>query len=316
MYHCQNCLSEYNTEEYESNRVNTLRQSNVFQCTKCFSIGRVIHNLNSECPICCSGKTDCYFKKCGHSVCFDCESQFKEDKCCFCNQESVCVLVTYTESGTYYFDECKPIIKNCFKKLYYQFVDIADLHLRIYDRLYELCAEYYKFLQLLHYHDNNNAKIKLSPSKLIDQLWHTHLLDNENYNLVCQSICGYVLFHYPENSFKNNQSNYEERREKAIELYKEFFEVDPPAWIWSIKGKGSLIQLFIRTLHGTTLTINIPDNSEILTIKRVIEEKTGLPVCQQRLIFAGQQLSDDHDLNYYRIGRECTLHLVLALSGC
>lgn len=314
-YHCKNCFAKYCEEDYESNHVNTLKQSNVFQCQKCFMIGGVIYDFDMECPICCVNKTNRYFSVCGHSICSDCSSNLKKHQCYLCNQESVCATIAGTSNHEYYFDTCDPTIKKCFKKLYYQFNDIAELHLRIHDRLYELCVEYYKFLQLLRLTDNNNAEIKLSPPKIIDQLWHTHLLDNENYNTVCQSICGYILFHYPENSFKNQSDDHNNRYKNTLIAYKTHFGSDIATWIWDNPGSGDIIQLFIKTT-ASTLTISVPDNSEILTVKKAVEEKSGVPSDQQKLIFAGKQLSNDHDLIYYRIGSCSTIHLVLQMRGC
>ena len=80
-------------------------------------------------------------------------------------------------------------------------------------------------------------------------------------------------------------------------------------------GLRPVMQIFIKTLIGKTITLEVDAGDTIKDLKEMIEDKEGIPQYQQRLIFVGRQLENDTIVSDLNIQKETTLHLLLRLRG-
>ena len=77
---------------------------------------------------------------------------------------------------------------------------------------------------------------------------------------------------------------------------------------------NSSMQIFIKTLNGKTISLDVDSLDTVQTVKCKIQAKEGISVYQQKLIHSGRQLEDGRTLSDYRIQKQSTLHLIVQLE--
>jgi hypothetical protein len=74
-------------------------------------------------------------------------------------------------------------------------------------------------------------------------------------------------------------------------------------------------QLFVKTPHAHTVCLVVAPDEQISSLKKKLEIKDGIPVCQQQLVYGGKQLMDDKLMCDYSVGPESTMFLLIRTRG-
>jgi len=214
-------------------------------------------------------------------------------------------------------------------------------------------VEYKRFLVLkLRCESATATAAELSPSDTVDALWHQHVVDTADYSVKLAEACGRVILHDPDGA--EDVAGRKKRAEKTKLCYAALFNSNPPVDLWDFnleertqaavvasvtdasaaKDRRSdrllrstrrkrerdegVVQIFVMTLDGKTLTIDVDLGScTVGSLKEILESTQAVPPREhQRLIFAGKQLEDHLLLADYNIQQESRLHFTLRLRGC
>jgi len=177
-----------------------------------------------------------------------------------------------------------------------------------------MIEEYLKFIALKAAYADYFASLLSCPPE-VDAIWHTHLLDTLSYHEMCEAVvpAGRFIHHNPNGG--QDEAARAERRKRALTLYEKSYGKAPAYWKaacasrkrpasaaaggdasraryegYTMQGGG--MKLFVRTLHGTKLTLEVEPSESIAKVAEKIQDKEGIAihVNNMHLVFEGRRL--------------------------
>ncbi|KAM3610807.1 uncharacterized protein V6R79_009108 [Siganus canaliculatus] len=73
--------------------------------------------------------------------------------------------------------------------------------------------------------------------------------------------------------------------------------------------------LTVKPLQGKECSVQVTEDEKVSTVKELVSERLNIPANQQRLLYKGKALADEHKLSDYSIGPEAKLNLVIRPLG-
>ncbi|KAL2069424.1 hypothetical protein VTL71DRAFT_14103 [Oculimacula yallundae] len=209
-------------------------------------------------------------------------------------------------------------------------LESADLS-RKYDlQVSKLVQEFRRLLAIKLFTVDEDAT-KISPTPLMDEIWHAAILDTRFYADL-QAGLGATLHHRPSGASDEETVSRERRLAVMKGIYRANFSADPltPGYMigrhesppsslinTSIRlARSSGVQIFVKTLTGKKIELTVRGTSLVQDLKATIKEIEGISEDWQRLIFAGQLLQEGRSLSSYAVQEESVIHLVTGLRGC
>jgi hypothetical protein len=154
----------------------------------------------------------------------------------------------------------------------------------------------------------------------LDAVWHEVVLNTRYYASLCQRVRGEFVHHSTESEADSDIAR-RSRIDATVLNYRKRYREEPAEAVWGddddAEPEAPFSHLFVRQMNGkTTSCTALTPATTIMKIKEMLQKKTGIPVDEQRLIFAGRQLEDKLTCAHYNLQNDCRLHMVQRMRGC
>ena len=156
-------------------------------------------------------------------------------------------------------------------------IDLAFLRLHNYINLKEkIIKDYKRFLEI------RNADNTCSPSDIIDELWHQHILDTQSYFDYCTQKFNKIIHHNPEDA--NDQQQRKIRLKSSIDMYRINYGEEPDNFIWDLNE----CQICLNLKTTTELHKNFCDCKTFVVCLNCMKDSNICFICKSEKILTFQ----------------------------
>eukprot|EP00956_Cyclotella_meneghiniana_P011012 scaffold15423_cov46-Cyclotella_meneghiniana.AAC.2 len=175
----------------------------------------------------------------------------------------------------------------------------------------KVLAAYRQFLFLKKYYEDWDAT-QLSPSHLVDQMWHQHILDVENYYHDMILLCGHVIGHNPDGAsdIEKKRARDEKTRKGLIEHFDG--DVDGEIWVIQDKKRHEDNRTTAALNNLSSIPLNIIAENSYVTVNLSYWRGYFKPETKSYLVKISSPLNECfEDFSRYVLGRETYVDLEL-----
>lgn len=182
-----------------------------------------------------------------------------------------------------------------------------------------LLRECLKFLVLKKIAGDEDATT-LSPTDMIDMVWHQLLLNPRLYKNINDALGGEMIDHNPEGGKDVNSRN--ERVNRTIDMYKTVYITPATGSVW--KGQelppdestSIIIIIIIKDQIGEQTMFKSKISTHVLKIKYAYCKRKGVDTKSMRFMLDGEDLEDNKPLSYYELEDNDQIDAILMQVGC
>jgi len=185
----------------------------------------------------------------------------------------------------------------------------------------------------------------LSPSSLVDKVWHLTLLDNGFYNMLCQGLFpnatnmkDFIINHDPDGGKNPTERN--RRYENTLRLMEKYFHEKPNPLVWepsqSISSElvsskrprddgdkttdeelDEIITIRVRDLTaGDEFRYKVKKTTRMEKIMLAYAQRTGVALGRVRFCYDGHKIDPDRTPRTYDMENDDEIEVMLILEGC
>mmetsp|Transcript_6479 Transcript_6479/g.15295 ORF Transcript_6479/g.15295 Transcript_6479/m.15295 type:complete len:265 (-) Transcript_6479:383-1177(-) len=195
-----------------------------------------------------------------------------------------------------------------------------------FEKTKTILQAYRQFLTLKKGFEDWDAEI-LSPSHLVDKMWHQHILDIGNYCHDMMMLCGRVVSHNPDGAL-DIQAKMSRDWKTRSELIKKFGFRNVDREVWGFpeeatnaisdrsRAEGKCITVRIRDQAGEETLFKIKRSQRMRSVFRCFAERKGIERKSFVFLFDGERVDDWHTPAYLEMEDRDEICAVFDCCGC